>query len=269
MLIIDASPPQRWTPALSNSAIWIKANSSNSLTLSGSNVTSVRDLANNLNFSVTGAITINTTELGSGRSVLRIDNTSSSQFLSAIFNYAGNAITLASVHRNNSSLTNAPNGVAPTRYGRLWSLSSTTQPDFDNTNGIILTYGINSNNGIYLFRNNSIAAQTSPLINNQWASVVATRNSSQARIILNGGSASSGSTSSANLDFSRIRIGNDIAALDSGMNGFIAENILWTRELSTDEINLLSGYFHWEWGLQSLLPANHPFRNRKPTVSDA
>lgn len=265
MLIIDASPPQRWTPALSNSAIWIKANSSNSLTLSGSNVTAVRDLANNLNFSVTGAITINTTELGSGRSVLRIDNTSSNQFLSAVFNYAGNAITLASVHRNNSSpLTNAP-----TRYGRLWSLSSSTQSDFNNTSGIILTYGINSNNGIYLFRNNSIAAQTSPLINNQWASVVATRNSSQARIILNGGSASSGSTSSANLDFSRIRIGNDIAAVDSGVNGFIAENILWTRELSTNEINLLSGYFHWEWGLQSLLPANHPFRNREPTVSDA
>lgn len=263
MLIIDASPPQRWTPALSNSAIWIKANSSNSLTLSGSSVTAVRDLANNLNFSVTGAITINTTELGSGRSVLRIDNTSSNQFLSAVFNYAGNAITLASVHRNNSVLAGR------IRYGRLWSLSSSTQPDFNNTNGMILTYGINSNNGVYLMRNNSIAAQTSPLINNQWASVVATRNSSQVGIILNGGSASSGSTSSANLNFSRIRIGNDIAAVDSGMNGFIAENILWTRELSTNEINLLSGYFHWEWGLQSLLPANHPFRNREPTVSDA
>lgn len=264
MIIIDASPPQRWTPALSNSAIWIKANNSSSLTLSGSNVTAVRDLVNNLNFSVTGAITVNTTELGGGRSVLRIDNTSSNQFLSAVFNYAGNAITLASVHRNNSSLTNLP-----TRYGRLWSLSSSTQSDFNNTNGIILTYGINSNNGVYLFRNNTIAAQTSPLINNQWASVIATRNSSQTRIVLNGGSASSGSTLSANLDFSRIRIGNDIAAVDSGMNGFIAENILWTRELSTNEINLLTGYFHWEWGLQSLLPTNHPFRNREPLVSDA
>ena len=263
MLIIDASPPQRWTPALSNSAIWIKANSSNSLTLSGSNVTAVRDLANNLNFSVTGAITINTTELGSGRSVLRIDNTSSNQFLSAVFNYAGNAITLASVHRNNSVLGGA------IRYGRLWSLSSSTQQDFNNTNGILLGYGNISNNGVCVFRNNNIAAQSSPLINNQWASVVATRNSSQVRIILNGGSASSGSTSSANLNFSRIRIGNDIAGVDSGMNGFIAENILWTRELSTNEINLLAGYFHWEWGLQSLLPANHPFKNRPPLVSDA
>jgi hypothetical protein len=52
------------------------------------------------------------------------------------------------------------------------------------------------------------------------------------------------------------------------MNGFIAENILWTRELSTNEINLLAGYFHWEWGLQSLLPTNHPFKNRPPLVSD-
>ena len=262
MLIIDASPPQRWTPALSNSAIWIKANNSNSLTLSGSNVTAVRDLVNNLNFSVTGAITVNTTELGGGRSVFSINNTSFTQFLSAAFNYAGNAISLASVHRNNSVLGGR------VTFGRLWSLASSTQEDFNNTNGILLTYGINSNNGVYLFRNNSIAAQTSPLINNQWASVVATRNGSQSRIILNGGSASSGSTPSANLNFSRIRIGNDIAAVDSGVNGFIAENILWTRELSTNEINLLSGYFHWEWGLQSLLPTNHPFKNREPLVTD-
>ena len=261
MLIINASPAQLWTPALSTPAIWIKANNSNSLTLSGSNVTAVQDLANNLNFSVTGSITINTTELGSGRSVLSITNTSSNQFLSAIFNYAGNAITLASVHRNNSSSGRV-------RFGRLWSLSSSTQSDFDNTNGILLAYGILSSNGVYLYRNSSTAAQTSPLINNQWASVVATRNSSQSRIILNGGTASSGTTSSANLGFNRIRIGNDTIANDSGINGFIAENILWTRELSTNEINLLSGYFHWEWGLQSLLPTNHPFRNRAPLVSD-
>ena len=262
MLIIDASPTQRWTPAFSNSAIWIKANNSSSLTLSGSNVTAVQDLVNNLNFSVTGPITVNTTELGGERSVLSINNTSSAQFLSAIFNYAGNAITLASVHRNNSALAGR------VRFGRLWSLSPSTQQDFDNTGGIILTYGTNSNNGVYLFRNNALAAQTSPLINNQWASVIATRNSSQSRIILNGGTASSGTTSLANLNCNRIRIGNDISAIDSGMNGFIAENILWTRELSTNEINLLAGYFHWEWGLQSLLPTNHPFKNRPPLVSD-
>lgn len=261
MMIIDASPPQQlWTPAFSNSAIWIKANNSSSLTLSGSNVTAVRDIANNLNFSCTGTITVNTTELG--KSVLRIDNTNSNQFLSAIFNYAGNTITLASVHRNNSVVG------ATTRYGRLWSLASSTQQDFNNTNGILLTYGINSNNGVYLYRNGTISAQTSPLINNSWASVVATQNNSQSRITLNGGTSVTGTTSSANLNCNRIRIGNDFTGIDSGMNGFIAENILWTRELSANEINLLTGYFHWEWGLQSLLPTNHPFRNRAPLVSD-
>lgn len=251
------------TPKLLNPTIWIKANAPNSLTMSGQNLASVKDIANNLSFSATGAITVNNTELG-GKSVLRIDNTSSNQFLSALFNYGGNALTLVSLHRNLSD----PSTVAKTRFGRLWSLASSTEQDFSNTSGILFGYGINGSNGVYLYRNNAIAGQTSPLINNQWASVIATRNGSQTRIILNGGLPSNGNTSTASFNINRIRIGNDMTASDSGMNGFIAETLLWTRELSSSEIDLLNGYLHWDWGMQSLLPSNHPYRNRPPYVGD-
>lgn len=251
-----------WTPDILNPTIWLKSNAPNSLTMSGQNVTTVKDIANNLSFSVTGAITVNNTELG-GRSVLRIDNTSSNQFLSALFSYTQNALTLVSFHRNNSG----PPGTR-TRFGRLWSLTPSNNEDYNNTDGILLGYGINDSNGIYLYRNSAIANQTIPLINDQWASVVATRNSSQTKIVLNGGSLTNGITSTANFSINRIIIGNDRRGIDSGMNGFIAENLLWTRELSNGEINLLSGYLHWEWGMQSLLPSNHPYRNRPPYVGD-
>lgn len=252
-----------FTPKLLNPTIWIKANAPNTLNLSGSNVTGVKDIANDLSFSATGAITVNTTELG-GKSVLSINNTSSNQFLSVLFNYGGNALTLVSLHRNLSDQSVG----SRTRFGRLWSLASSTEQDFSNTNGILLGYGINGTSGVYMYRNNAIAGQTSPLINNQWASVIATRNGSQARIILNGGTPVNGNTSTASFNINRIRIGNDMTASDSGMNGFIAENILWTRELSSSEINLLTGYLHWDWGMQSLLPSNHPYRNRPPYVGD-
>ncbi|TRV27900.1 MAG: hypothetical protein EWV88_04050 [Microcystis wesenbergii Mw_MB_S_20031200_S109D] len=252
-----------FTPKLLNPTIWIKANAPNTLSLSGSNVTGVKDIANDLSFSATGAITVNTAELG-GKLVLSINNTSSSQFLSAPFNYGGNALTLVSFHRNFSDL---PVG-SRTRFGRLWSLASSMEQDFDSTSGILLGYGVNSNNGVYLYRNLAMAAQTSTLINDQWASVIATRNGSQARIILNGGTPVNGNTFTENFSINRIRIGNDMTASDSGMNGFIAENLLWTRELSNSEINLLTGYLHWDWGMESLLPSNHPYRNRPPYVGD-
>ncbi len=258
------SEMELFTPKLLNPTIWIKANAPNTLNLSGSNVTGVKDIANDLSFSATGAITVNTTELG-GKSVLSINNTSSNQFLSALFNYGGNALTLVSLHRNNSTSSLGGGRII---FGRLWSLASSTENDFSNTNGILLGYGLTGNNGVYLYRNQAIAAQTSPLINNQWASVIATRNGSQARIILNGGTPVNGNTSTANFNINRIRIGNDITTSDSGMNGFIAENLLWTRELSSSEINLLTGYLHWEWGMQSLLSSNHPYRNRPPYVGD-
>lgn len=256
------SGTELFTPKLLNPTIWIKANAPNTLNLSGSNVTGVKDIANDLSFSATGAITVNTTELG-GKSVLSINNTSSNQFLSVLFNYGGNALTLVSLHRNLSDQS-----VARTRFGRLWSLASSTEQDFSNTSGILLGYGINGTNGVYMYRNNAIAGQTSPLINNQWASVIATRNGSQTRIILNGGTPVIGNTSTASFNINRIRIGNDMTAADSGMNGFIAENLLWTRELSSSEINLLTGYLHWEWEMQSLLPSNQPYRNRPPYVGD-
>ncbi|WP_341853715.1 LamG-like jellyroll fold domain-containing protein [Microcystis aeruginosa 1339] len=251
-----------FTAKLLNPTIWIKANAPNTLNLSGSNVTGVKNIANDLSFSATGAITVNTTELG-GKSVLSINNTSSNQFLSALFNYGGNALTLVSLHRNLSD-----SSLSRIRFGRLWSLASSTEQDFNNTSGILLGYGINGTNGVYMYRNNAIAGQTSPLINNQWASVIATRNGSQTRIILNGGTPVNGNTSTASFNINRIRIGNDMTASDSGMNGFIAENLLWTRELSSSEINLLTGYLHWDWGMQSLLPSNHPYRNRPPYVGD-
>lgn len=256
------SEMELFTPKLLNPTIWIKANAPNTLNLSGSNVTGVKDIANDLSFSATGAITVNTTELG-GKSVLSINNTSSNQFLSVLFNYGGNALTLVSLHRNNSGFSGSR-----TRFGRLWSLASSTEQDFSNTNGILLGYGINGTNGVYIYRNNAIAGQTSPLINNEWASVIATRNGSQTRMILNGETPVNGNTSTASFNINRIRIGNDMTASDSGMNGFIAENLLWTRELSSLEINLLTGYLHWDWGMQSLLPSNHPYRNRPPYAGD-
>lgn len=44
----------------------------------------------------------------------------------------------------------------------------------------------------------------------------------------------------------------------------ICEIILYSRALSTDEIQRVEGYLAWKWGSQSRLPAGHPYANARP-----
>lgn len=50
------------------------------------------------------------------------------------------------------------------------------------------------------------------------------------------------------------------------LTGFISEMIVNNGVLSTLDRQRLEGYLAWKWGLESNLPAGHPFRNTPPTV---
>lgn len=52
------------------------------------------------------------------------------------------------------------------------------------------------------------------------------------------------------------------------LNCVFAE-VLMIQNTNTSTRNLIEGYFAWKWNLQANLPANHPYRNRAPLVSDA
>jgi hypothetical protein len=42
-------------------------------------------------------------------------------------------------------------------------------------------------------------------------------------------------------------------------NGDIAEILVYQGDLSTNQRQQIEGYLAWKWGLQSNLPANHPY----------
>jgi hypothetical protein len=52
----------------------------------------------------------------------------------------------------------------------------------------------------------------------------------------------------------------------SYMNGQIAEIVVAQSALSTADRQNLEGYLAWKWILEGSLPANHPYKNRAPTV---
>ena len=53
-------------------------------------------------------------------------------------------------------------------------------------------------------------------------------------------------------------------AVNGGMNGYLYEVILFNRFLNTIQRQQTEGYLAWKWGIQSQLPATHPFRNAPP-----
>lgn len=48
---------------------------------------------------------------------------------------------------------------------------------------------------------------------------------------------------------------------NSPFNGTICEMVWYNASLSTDDRQKMEGYLAWKWGLQSQLPAAHPYKN--------
>lgn len=250
-----------WTPRVLNPTLWVKANAPGTLTVSGTTVTGVTDAASGAAWTVAGSIGYDLTQLG-GLPTLRFNNITQAQILTLAQTYAGSDITLVSLHRNRSVTGSR------IQYGRLFSLWREPN-DYAGTSGGILTYGVTGANGVAFYRNASIAGQTSPLINDVWGCAVATRSGTSVTMSLDGGTRTTGTTAAANFNFTNVRIGNDDGPrADSGMDGYIAENLLITRALSLREELALTGYLAWEWGRVGTLPAAHPFRNRPPLIGD-
>ena len=78
----------------------------------------------------------------------------------------------------------------------------------------------------------------------------------------NAQTAKGGSTTSA---FTNLNIGGANGAY-SGQpwNGDIGEILVYNSYLSDSNRQLVEGYLAWKWGLQSQLPADHPYKNAAP-----
>ena len=95
-----------------------------------------------------------------------------------------------------------------------------------------------------------------------------TLSSSTVRIRLNGGTvvtAASGNTN--NLTFA-LDIGRQYNNNAYNLDGQIMEVLIYSQDLSDAQRQIVEGYLAWKWGLQSNLPAGHPYKNAAPTSAN-
>ncbi len=246
--------------AIQDCATWFDAADSNSLTLSGSNLTQWNDKSGSSNHAsnFTGTTTFSTTALSNrpavifnGTSALR----SSLSFGSMI------SVTAFIVARTNSA--NGWSGaMSINSYGGSGSVLG---------RGNMLTFYQSGANNNWWFSGSTPETDgnttTVTLSTSRTDIVVGSWRPLASQVNVNGTMYSSSTSAPSSLGAGTSMIGcttSNATALTEFWNGFVQEVIVYRGNLSTIQKQKIEGYLAWKWGLQASLPATHPHSKNAP-----
>ena len=78
--------------------------------------------------------------------------------------------------------------------------------------------------------------------------------------------------STGNFGYSNYSVGCGIYSISANTvdtwTGFVGEVILYRSALTSIQQQQVEGYLAWKWGLQANLPANHPYKNSSPNITN-
>ena len=269
--LTTSAGPVLWTPAqIPSSTLWVWQDYSDlsSLTLVSGAISQVNDKSGNGNHYIQNTAAnrpLSQANIQNGKAAAYFGNTGSVRhWLERLsITYSGNQLTFFSVFRNDAIIGGSP--FPPNSYGRMFSFAGATGDDYNSNAAIAFGHNGLANPAPYLHRNNATIAQTAPN-DDVWSVVDAQRNGTAGRIALNGGTYVTGTTASANQAITRGRVGNNFAAADCGILGWIGEQLILIGPVTDPLCQQVQGYLAWGWGLQGLLPAAHPFKSAPPYV---
>jgi hypothetical protein len=235
-----------FTPTqISGCQLWLDAADVNSFVLSGTTITRWNDKSGNgRNATASGSPILRPNSIN-GQSSIFYDGVVSTTF-SGTISITTNSIFAFAVFISNLNVGNEGMRIISfTGPGCSdWNCSTTVIPFLYDTNRI------------QTWRNSSTTTNlTCPAV----GSTILTTTYYDGSIAYNslfGGSSSSAISSSGSFNISNytMTFGN------VNMKGYLAEVIIFTSVLSSTQRQQVEGYLAWKWGLQSSLPANHPYK---------
>lgn len=163
-------------------------------------------------------------------------------------------------------------GLGPSNYRRIW-VSKGTNPDSlapgsTYTEGY-LGSGSGAQTALHVAGGSGLTAPlvTVPDTGAQMISSAfgtAGLSADVAAVAANGGTRDTLSGQTGTLGSTGIRIGNDVGTLgDNRFNGWIAE-IIFTSDITFENLQNIEGYLAWKWAIVSKLPSDHPYKNAPP-----
>ena len=249
-MVIMGQPPA-WTPAQlgTSLALWLDAADSSTITLNGSNVAAWADKSGKLRHVTQGTAGLQPAYSATGfNGKPCLDITTAQKYLQ---NVGAGTLTSATISfvgaYGDTTITARPVGYT--------SANSTPNPrcSFTLAGDGSLRFDGSSSSVVALPAGNIIR--------------IATRSPSLVEDFRNGGSASISEAGPADAIHDRINIGNaitDVSFAIGTFTGKISEVVFLSAIISTADRQKLEGYFAHKGGLQSNLPANHPYKSRRP-----
>jgi methionine-rich copper-binding protein CopC/lysophospholipase L1-like esterase len=241
-----------WTPAeLPNKALWLDAADAASVVLSGSTVSQWNDKS------------------GNGRNVAQANATYKPNYATASLN--GNpAITFDG--SDDYLMGNVPDSVFPVNITLVHVFVPLSTAS---TKGMLQIASALGSTSPWLLQQQSSPTQFKHYVNGNYQITetiatsspcisVLTYSGSQWISWLNGtqGAASTGARGS--YPGTSLYLGN---GYNGYWNGRFGEVIATTSSLATEDRQKLEGYLAWKWGLQTNLPADHPYKNAAPAIT--
>lgn len=253
--------PVHWTPAEIPTQIWLDASDPDARTVVSGALSGLLDKSGRgQDFAQTQAFRRPTLAVGAlgGRDTAEFDG-----------NNHGLVRAATSVGRDASSICMAflvrPDSVSSDR--RFWNSSTGTSSEAArilvgfNASGRWRVGGRRIDSGGYA-ENTSVVATAA-----QWTIMVACFDYANATLTirLNGAAASSGAFNdpgtSSDTDSIRASLGSGFGATNFNVQGGFAELV---AAPDAGEAERIEGYFAHKWGLSSLLPAGHPYKEQRP-----
>ena len=241
-----------WTPAEITTALWLDASDSSTITLNGSTVSQWADKSGNNRHASQPTATKQPTLTAAGLGdldALTFDGTSGSMVLSF------------SVSASDYYILAALQPAVTTKTGGMYLLDvQTGRLVFAPIQSVGSTVGVYANTTW----SGSTAGTTASQLLGWQLDYVAGSNGS--KIYRNGSVLNSLSYTARMAIGDAIRIGSVYDDGASFFSGLIGEVIMISAAVTTADRQLLEGYLAWKWGLESSLPADHPYKSAAPTL---
>ena len=253
LMAIKTGRRRAWTPAElgASLAIWLDAEDTSTITLNGANVSQWNDKS------------------GNGRSVSQSNAAYQPPYSATAFN-GKPCLNITAAFKYLQNIGPGKLSSATISFAGLYSDTNTNSRPVGYTSEISSVTPRESftiaGDGALRFDGGSTATVALPTGN---IIRVATRSPTLVEDFRNGGTAAISTAAPTEQVKNRINIGNAITDVNLALGtyiGQIAEVVFLSSVIATTDRQRLEGYYAWKWGLTANLPADHPFKNRPPTV---
>jgi len=256
MSILSTTLKSQWPfspQSITGLSLWLDGADTSSMTFSsGTTINIWRDksgLGNNA--TATGSPTLAQNSINGVQAVTGAVGT----YFTGALSFSGTSFTCFAVATTNYGLPN----FSSSGDQRLVSLANGGNVDYNSSGGVIPLFNQYSTSNIATYNNALGNVASNAIVRNTPFMAATQYNGTIASLWFNGSAGSFSSSSTNSFTVTKYGIGNQANPTIEYWSGFIGEILFFNTAISISDRQQVEGYLAQKWGLQTSLPATHPY----------